>query len=1535
MARPAPLAPIPPHPPRPPPLAPPTRPESDDGSVITLKAPIDYEQDLMSSEDRSNAIMVDNFLSVVWTHIAHERHGYVSTQTLVGDAKQLLLFLKHHNLVSSDIKVNLVDELRRLNTAKEPDPTSSLILQCLMPSICVREVTKVALCTYALLIAVAGDDVHTEAPEVRSIIQAERDAIAKRNCTTPSAHTTSLFVKLFELQTFWQLYTRRGGDCFHWAVEATPRPSSSPYPTLAPGFDFGNDRSDHCLCTPNHLLPSKRGGGKKGDRARMGIMPNPHSLAVSRIGIQLLTGPYVQFCTSDVQTPDVAIPKKSSLKTKEWKIGKTTSSPPPLNSDRQPSPPPQIPIWSSLNPEAQGWLPNTGLKLRQLAAPGPQLNAPDDQVPEHQQNAPDIQSTTPDCQSSAPQGEQELMLSNPDGEVITPSDDESEAETMPSLIPLQPAPESTIPPRGNYLGCAACLETVDEEQRLCTLPCTHELHVVCAESWFCHANTCPVCRYTISTSSPGRLPTGEPRSLTFDTGAFLTNIVGDERYRACLRAMGVAGPLLHMSVSPPERMTARNAVAQGQEGSTRACSGQRQTNSTDDITTVRNARPSRTFNITIGNPRDGRAPICGQNVTPNGQNRGSRPLSSRRYQRRHNRGQSPSSPNQALGNFSMTPWARQGRASRRQPDSRAFAADNEGHAFEQVLAFALRIIAAILVAFMLVSLPSTKAEMIETLPPTKPISPAQISKFNIGDILVFESYPRSVSLALTSEEIDLSILFKLKSKLTDLSQYALNLAGNNLVPLAQAPGYCRPHGYASSLTQVLSSKLKFPHYVQIHEAMNSAEKVYVATLREDSKGARYCNYSLSYATKFSLTSVLDLGSSYYTVDRDQKYDIYRTWLTDRQGIACTDGLTVHRGEIAPQDTEFEMIIDHTDGSIFSCSSYCSNLNGLREQALRNAACILGDTCTPFAKSHCETFSFNWKYNRCRISSKASPVRDLATHSGWNSLVAFRECKALVQHQSAQILVNDSLHEISHVCRFSHTLDHLASSVYRSCPGIANGLQADITPLETTLDRYLISLEAVSKSGKEPANHSRPLESIGAKNRRAIHLAAIPATLTSLGPALESFLKIGTSHLSKGVGMKFLGNALPLANILLLTTNLIALAVGLATDLSPTIYHETIAELTELKPQKFNDWSLIKSPDLFKLYPLSEACKSEKDIKHNDAIPELLKEIGDSLKSLQIPLSRLIQNSAPLSVKVHEHISNEGGIVYGFWSTYYPARRALVRFFTYQVRGGPETMSRQSAILSGSSVAPVSEGTLIQGGSRKPGSLGPSWSCVEYIINAKNSSSWLPESCYEAPINPKPIHSTAFLPNAKIYRIFGKHRAEYSCPLSSHESIVSRGLLVLLVPNECIFTIDSMSMRAPDHSSTSAWPKPVRLVDRATEYEARKDAAYPKSLSRAISKLANDTLLPAITNINLQAGDTRKVQHQNDMGLTIAMCILGLVTFVTIFCMYRKLSQQNPWPFMTRQAFAARMRLPSRWTHNSEIPDGRAGNPTMDIAEANL
>ena len=870
----------------------------------------------------------------------------------------------------------------------------------------------------------------------------------------------------------------------------------------------------------------------------------------------------------------------------------------------------------------------------------------------------------------------------------------------------------------------------------------------------------------------------------------------------------------------------------------------------------------------------------------------------------------------------MTPWARKQRAKEETLLPNASSMD-------KLLAFALNVIAAVLITFLLLSLPVAKADtLVENFDIPAPRDPAEISKFRLGDVLIFESFPRSVSLALTSEEVDLSILFKLKAKLSNLSKYAKTLAGNNLIPLAQAPGYCRSHGYANSLTPVLSNSLKVPHYIEVHESRNSAEKVYLATLRE-SGGSRYCNFTLSYSTKFSLTSVLDLGSSYYTVNRNEKYNIFRTWLTDRRGEACQDGLTVHRGEISPEDTEYEWTIDHTDGSIFSCSVYCANLNGLREQALRSSACILGETCKPFAKSHCETYSYNWQFSRCRVSSKANPVRDLATHGGWNSLVAFRECRALTLHQTAKISINGSLHDISHVCRFSHKQQPATSTIYRSCPGISNGLSSDITPLETTLDRYILSLESADKKIEPKANNSLPLESIDTKTKRAAHLLAMPTILTALRPALSNFLTIGTSHLSNGVGLRFLGNALPLTNLLLLTTNLIALTVGLAVNLSPAIYHEPIAKLKKMGTQTFEDWSLVRSPDLYELQPLSNACKLDTDIRHNDAIPELLKEIGTSLKSLQVPISRLITDSAPLSAKVHEHISKEDSGVYGFWSTYDPSRKALVRYFTYEVRGGPETMTRQNAILSGSSVAPVSEGTLIQGGPRKPGSLGPNWGCIEYITNARNTT-WVPDSCYGTPSTPKAVHSTAFLPNARIYRIFGKHRLDYSCPRSPVGTALSRGLLIMLVPNECLLAIDGSVMRDPDSSSKSAWLKPIRLVDKASEYQARKGGAYPKYEISKISRITNDTLIPAIVNINAAAGVSRSTQHLNDIGLALAISAVALAGTVAACYMYKKLHGEHFWLFIASRATTTRLNLPARWARRTPDPD--AAEPGIALGE---
>ena len=1525
--------------PRPPPKPPSLAPASESGSVLTINAPEDYEQSLLTPEERSRTVIIANAVDIAWHYLMLELRSNISPQKLILDAPRILQLLKYHNGIDSDIKAQMLKQLEQQNTARDPAPVSSLLLLCFSPATATKEVVKVGLCAYTFLLAVAGDDMDLETPKVRSIIQKERKTIETNQCTEPMGHLMAMLVECFKLRTFWHIATRNPMDDFHLQVS-----SKEGYKmTFSLGHSLGMRLTNGCPGCPRRH-PDDGVGQDWNPSAQA-----KHTKAIFLLGGELLTGPTHKYASHKKSIQHQKDTKPTGARARDFDACPPTSIPPDWGPNQVAAP---------LNPSAESWTPSSRATTtkRARAAPSAAAGTPgavESQVPQKVRavdtaatsSTPITKETKPTHQGIEVGGkgattsldtydhkegrtnppkegvptlyEDDMVLSRPTGEIIDAGDDED----MPDLVPIGQAQEYSPPQGGNQLGCAACLEPVVGEHSLCSLECSHHLHTTCAESWFCHTNTCPVCRATCTISKPGRLPAGDPtvsRSISFDTGAFLTNVVGNEGQRLRLRQLGLAGPTLHMTLPHDRRTTSPprdllpSARAPERQGGRASCCTRTPLRGMSVGATPRAVSRRRNISVVIDNVlRRHRSPNNGQ--APLGLPRTPRTLVRNRPSQANNvrQGRRNTTTN------SMTPWARMVRPWAKRPNATRQTRERASP-IEGVLAFALNVIFAVLTAFILVSLPSAKAEMIDDLPPPTPASPSMVNKFNLNDVLIFESYPRSVSLALTSEEVDLSILFKLKSKLASLAEYASLMAGNNLVPLAQAPGYCRPHGYASSLTPVLSKALKFPHYINLHETMNTAEKVYVATLREDEMKSRYCNYSLSYASKFSLTSVLDLGSSYYSVDRDRKYHIYKTWIVDRRGRPCKDGLSIHRGEIAPQDMDFEIPIDHTDGSVFSCAAYCSNWNGLREQALRNAACILGETCKPYAQNNCETYSYSWKFNRCRLSSKANPVRDLATQEGWNSLVAFRDCKALVQHQEAKILVNGSLYDISHVCKYTHHQASATSSIYRSCPGISHGLQSDINPLQTTLDRYILSLDSIDKSREGNANHTLSLRAASAKEKRSLPKA--PPLLSALKPALTSFLTIGTNHLATGIGLKFLGNALPLANLLMLGTSLVALAVNLAIDLAPAIHHEPIAELGEMKTQSYADWRLIRSPDLFKLHPLSEACRADNDIKHSNAIPELLTEIGDSLKSLQLPLTRLIRDASPLSEKVHQHISDEESSVYGFWSVYHPTRRALVRYFTFQVEGGPNTMSRQTAVLSGSSVAPINEGTLIQGGSRKPGTIGPSWSCVEYVINTKGrNSTWVPESCYGATLHHKEVYSTAFLPSARIYRIFGRHRTEYACPRSSQGSIVSRGLLILLVPNNCLFTIDSMSMRSPDSSSTSAWVKPIRLVDRATEYEARKDATYPKSLHRAISTLANDTLLPAITNINLMADNTRKVQHKNDVGLTIAMCFLGLATLAAMCFIYWKLSKEYSWAFMPTSALASRMRMPRRWS----------GRPTSD------
>ena len=148
---------------------------------------------------------------------------------------------------------------------------------------------------------------------------------------------------------------------------------------------------------------------------------------------------------------------------------------------------------------------------------------------------------------------------------------------------------------------------------------------------------------------------------------------------------------------------------------------------------------------------------------------------------------------------------------------------------------------------------------------------------------------------------------------------------------------------------------------------------------------------------------------------------------------------------------------------------CKNVNSLRETALKYPGCILGGDCQNHTYSRCEVYSYNWLESRCRISSNPDPKRDLDTYGGWNGLVASHQCRSRRQHQKALLLVNDTLHEVSAVCKFSEVAPPLSQHLYRSCPGVADSLLNDVLPLTTSLEGYIMKLTRNLGKGKETNN----------------------------------------------------------------------------------------------------------------------------------------------------------------------------------------------------------------------------------------------------------------------------------------------------------------------------------------------------------------------------------------------------------------------------------------------------------------------------------
>ena len=818
-------------------------------------------------------------------------------------------------------------------------------------------------------------------------------------------------------------------------------------------------------------------------------------------------------------------------------------------------------------------------------------------------------------------------------------------------------------------------------------------------------------------------------------------------------------------------------------------------------------------------------------------------------------------------------------------------------ALERFSGLATNAMYLVVICLMFLLVPRANAGMIEPAHAAGHHDPSVITSYRAGDVLAFENNPRAVSLAMTSEAVDISILFKLKEQLEKLVQHAGALGSNNLVARSACEHFCQPMGYATKLTQVLDPSLRTPHYVFTKESSNRPEKTYFVMLLTNGQGSRECNYSLSHSATFSLTSALDLGSPYYTESRSEKYQIYALWLVDMRGEPCKDGVNVKRGEIVPKDTDFEVTIMHSHGSLWGCMEVCNNINGLRETALKYPGCVLGKDCQNFTHSRCEVWSYNWVKSRCRISGLPDPARDLTTYGGYNALMANHQCRSRQQHQSTLILVNDTLHEVSRVCKYSEVQPPAAQHLYRSCPGVADSLLSDVIPLTTSLEGYAMALRGrMENANKANESVKLNLEDIGKEEaaltseeergqlRRAQRSIPVTALMATLKPSLSSFLHLGQAHLSAGIGKVFLGATLPMGNLLLLTTNILTMIVTMAAGMPSVTHYDVSAQLEEAKSENYQDWALVSTPDLHTLTATNDVCNAE-DLLTSDSIPSLLRGMHEALNRLQGPLRRIIEDANPISDQVRNHIDKQGR-EYGFWSRYLEDQKIVMRYFAYKVTGGPETSVRQVAVLAGNSLSPVIQGTVIAGGARRPGTATPTWSCIGFVKEKGDADMpWIPRECYQSPIlSTSEVYMTNFLPDAQLIRVWGQHSLGHSCPKNPPGIIRARGLLVLVIGRECQVTFDGVHLRNEDVTAESPWARPVVLVDRASEYPMPmiEGALYPKQLTHAIERLTNRSLHPALEGVNESQARAKTDQV---LGATLFMAAI-LVMVIMVACYKR-------------------------------------------------
>jgi hypothetical protein len=658
--------------------------------------------------------------------------------------------------------------------------------------------------------------------------------------------------------------------------------------------------------------------------------------------------------------------------------------------------------------------------------------------------------------------------------------------------------------------------------------------------------------------------------------------------------------------------------------------------------------------------------------------------------------------------------------------------------------------------------------------------------------------------------------------------------------------------------------------------------------------ARYCNYTLTENVIHDLTSSLDPGSSYYSESRREKYNIYRMWLKDERGDSCITDVTIRRGEIVEEDTMVEILIKHTQGSVFACAEACKNQFGIHSMYMsRGTRCVISSNCADHPKASCSTYSFNWNKGRCRLSSLKNPKVD-NYYDGYDALCAQRECQSPKLNQEVKLMAGENLYSVTQVCKFDVEQPHLTRRIYRSCPGTALGLEIDLMPVATALDRHLLKLQSTQKVGEEERGADIKLSAMATPkgkpgNRtRGREKRAIPGAmlLSSLKPYIMNFLTVGASRMTSVSATKFLGAAMPLSSILMLSGSILSMVVQLAVELLPTPYYSSHVDLEDRRDIEYASWNLIQSINLFQLVSTNPDCASKRLLEANN-IPRALKALQKSLNVLQKPLNRILEDAQPLSQEVRTQLENSS---YGYWTVYQPEKKQVMRTFVYAIHGGQGSAQRQVALLSGSRPSSILQGTVVAGSARLPGKQLPAWACVEYALEAHRNVSALPQACYSNDITAlqnEEVFATPFLPGADLYKVYGVHRLDYSCPEAGIGTLPTRGLFVAVIGRSCSLAMDGHILRPAQAGVVTVWKKPRVLVDESATYAPSVNVKYPTPLVQVMSGITNRTMHPLLREIIVSQEEAEDARRIGEIAIAAGFPITAAMIMGIIYVLWRR------------------------------------------------